>query len=203
MEEFKKELQKAIDEALLHGAVVSIDEYFNGMFVQPEQVFKYERKEGMELSKIKETVRIMCNSFGIDQRFMFALIETESNWNQWAVKYEPGYRWYMEEPDTGRFKNSPETNKEMQSFSYGLCQVMGNHFYEQGFTGFCTQLVDPKLNTVIAIKILERHIKKGVKLPMELYAAYNAGSVRVSSSGDFVNQANVDRFMKIYNKTEV
>jgi len=37
----KEEMYKAIDEALSCGATVSIDEYLNGVYVQPKQSFKH------------------------------------------------------------------------------------------------------------------------------------------------------------------
>jgi len=157
----------------------------------------------MKKFKIKEMVKTMSHVNAIDPRFMFALIETESNWNQWAVKYEKQYMWYLHDPALDSFVCSQGTIRTMQSFSYGLCQIMGNHFYEFGYKGFCTQLLDPQLNVIVAINILKQFIKQNIELPEELYAAYNAGSVKRQPNGKLQNQGNVDRFMIIYSNTKV
>lgn len=194
----KIEIKRAVDEALNHGAGIAIDEYFNGVYVRPSVYFK---EEDEHISKLKEIVRLEAVKSSISTRFIFALIETESDWEPWAVKYEPDYRWTVEDPNLGKFKCSDDTIQTMQSFSYGLCQIMGNHFYDFGFDGFCTQLLDPKLNIMVAIKILEGFEHKEINSPEELYATYNAGTAMVLPSGRFSNQENVGRFMRIYERT--
>lgn len=147
---------------------------------------------------IKEMVKTVAEVHSIEIHFIFALIEAESNWDQWAVKYEPGYRWAVKNPDLNGFKCSKDTIDGMQSFSYGLCQIMGSHFYEFGYKGFCTQLLEPNLNIEIACKLLKWLKEKWGDNPASLYAAYNAGSV-IMVDGQYQNQENVDRFMDIYN----
>jgi len=157
----------------------------------------------MEIFKIKELVKQMCNNFGIEEKFMQALITTESDWNQWCVRYEPSYKWIVEGPDTGGIKTTPITESEMQKYSYGLCQIMGNWYYDMGFRGFCTELLDPRLNILIATKIIKKHMLDGIESVDELYSVYNAGSLRLKEDGTFCNQKNVDNFLKNYNKIGV
>jgi soluble lytic murein transglycosylase-like protein len=77
-----------------------------------------------------------------------ALIEQESSWNRWAVRYEPAfYKRYIEpqiaQPggeianQRARAHRAPlgETEARARAFSWGLMQVMGQVAREHGFSG--------------------------------------------------------------------
>jgi len=140
---------------------------------------------------------------GIEERFLLALVATESNFKVDATRYEPGYIWIYSPKELSELLGI--TREEMvkaQKTSYGLAQVMGSCFYELGFRGLPDKLFEPTLNLSYACKHLNREIEKhklDVKKIDELYACYNAGSVRRIDNGILVNQRNVNRFMKIYN----
>ncbi len=140
---------------------------------------------------------------GIKEKFLLALVATESNFNIYAQRYEPGYLWlYSPRELADDLKMSKDTMTAAQKTSYGLTQLMGACFYELGFREWPARLFEPTLNLSYACKHLIREIEKhdlDVKKVDELYACYNAGSVRRIDNNILVNQRNVNRFMKIYN----
>lgn len=137
-----------------------------------------------------------CEFYDISPKFLWSLIELESAWNQWAVRYEPGYNWICRSPRLDVYI-SQSTLKYSQKCSYGLCQVMGNHYYEQGGKGYCTELLDAELNMKVACEIIKRHKDKYGRNPLDVYAAYNAGTVRMYD-GVYSNAKIVKKFEEIF-----
>lgn len=81
-----------------------------------------------------------ATKYGIDVAMVCAVIEQESNWNQWAMRYEPGFFDHYIKPMTGL----TATEQIARATSYGLMQVMGETAREFGFSGpFISQLCDP------------------------------------------------------------
>lgn len=93
-----------------------------------------------------------------------------------------------------------DTMINMQRTSWGLCQIMGALYYELGGTNWCTMLLDPEINLKFACEHIHNIIdRQKITSHKELYASYNSGYVRYMKDGTtFVNQSNVDRFMKTY-----
>jgi soluble lytic murein transglycosylase-like protein len=58
-------------------------------------------------------------------------------------------------------------------------------------------LLDPYTNIQAGTAYIAKQTAK-YKTPSDIYSAYNAGSVRRLANGDYVNQRNVDNFMKWY-----
>lgn len=121
--------------------------------------------------------------------------------NPYAMRYEPNWSYFNgHEEKAKEVKSTLATMKMMYSTSYGLCQIMGAVYYDMGGKNFATELIDPEVNIAYASKILK---KINTKHPdfLETYAVYNAGKLSFNKSGDLINQANVDRFKEILNKT--
>lgn len=138
-----------------------------------------------------------AKKYNIEERFLLSLIELESGWNPWAVRNEPGYAWYYNTPKL-TVKMLRTTLVATQKMSYGLMQTMGSLYYEYGYTGYCTELFNPELNLEIGCKHIVKKYNQYGPNPADVYAAYNAGSVRKTTAGKYVNWRNVESFMKIY-----
>jgi soluble lytic murein transglycosylase-like protein len=83
---------------------------------------------------------------GLDASLICAIIEQESAWDPYAIRYEPAFFAKYVAPLFTNNKVIPATNTEAYSrcFSWGLMQVMGQSAREMGFTGqFLSQLCDP------------------------------------------------------------
>jgi soluble lytic murein transglycosylase-like protein len=109
-------------------------------------------------------------SYQIDPALLCALVEQESGWNPWAIRYEPGFLEHY-------VKQMPysETEKIARSTSWGLCQVMGQVAREHSFTGkFLSALCDPDIGLDYGAKVLKDKMK-GRSLEDGLLR-YNGGS---------------------------
>ena len=86
----------------------------------------------------------------LDSALVCAIIEQESAWNTYAVRYEPGFRTRYVAP-----LGLPPTEEVARSISWGLMQVMGQVAREHGFTGkFLSALCDPALGLDIGCAVL-------------------------------------------------
>lgn len=133
---------------------------------------------------------------GLEKSYVRALIEKESSGNPWATRYEPGWR-YFESPEywAGKLGQSEETERNGQSQSYGLMQVMGGTARWLGFAGYFPELCLPSVGVHFGCLLLARKLRKYGNYPAAL-AAYNAGSV-VFLGNNFINQKYVDDILKI------
>jgi len=67
-----------------------------------------------------------------------AVVEQESNWNQWAIRYEPAFLARYVAP-----LHLTSTESTARSISWGLMQLMGEVAREYGFKGYLAELCDP------------------------------------------------------------
>ena len=135
-----------------------------------------------------------------DSDLIHAIILTESAGDPLAMRYEPGFRWTVQDPDGRPRTCTVKTEERLQMFSFGLMQIMGATARDLGFKGWLSELLDPKVNikygTLLLISLSKRYQGD------DIIASYNAGSPRFTTSGDYVNQEYVDKVKeKIANLT--
>ncbi|HEX2712817.1 MAG TPA: lytic transglycosylase domain-containing protein, partial [Candidatus Acidoferrales bacterium] len=83
-----------------------------------------------------------------------AVCEQESNWNSWALRYEPRFLSKYVAPLYTAGKISA-TEAYSRSMSWGLMQVMGQVAREHGFEGiFLPELCDPSVGLEIGCRVL-------------------------------------------------
>lgn len=144
---------------------------------------------------------LSAKRFCIAPRFLVALIELESGWNPLAMRHEPAYPWlYSIREMAQEVGCSKSTMEMMQKTSWGLGQVMGAVAYEHGLRAWAGELFRPEINLKYVCEHIQRMIRKfdiGFDVPLDLYAAYNAGSVRMIE-GRYVNSTAVGAFRKVY-----
>jgi soluble lytic murein transglycosylase-like protein len=90
----------------------------------------------------------------LDPALVCAVIEQESAWNPWAMRYEPLFFAKYVAP---LYTNNKITASEAyaRGFSWGLMQVMGQTAREHGFNSqFLSALCDPAAGLTIGCKIL-------------------------------------------------
>ena len=86
----------------------------------------------------------------LDPALVCAVIEQESAWNTYALRYEPGFRTRYVAP-----LGLPPTEEVARSISWGLMQVMGQVAREHGFDAkFLSALCDPALGLDIGCAVL-------------------------------------------------
>lgn len=112
---------------------------------------------------------------GLSPKIFCGLVDRESAWNPWAIRYEPGfYEEYVQKMiDSGAIHS--ETEAHGRSISWGLGQVMGETAREMGFTGDFAQLCEPETGLEYAARVFRHYIDRaGANLAAALQH-YNGG----------------------------
>jgi len=103
----------------------------------------------------KEALRLK-----LDPILMCAMVEQESGWDIWSIRFEPKF---FSKYVAGQFTSGKITVTEAysRSFSYGLLQVMGQTAREAGFDGtYLTELCDPQTNAGIGCYVFSGKLVK-------------------------------------------
>jgi soluble lytic murein transglycosylase-like protein len=93
---------------------------------------------------------------GLDPALVCAVVEQESAWNPWAIRYEPAF---FAKYIASLYINNKVSSSEAyaRSFSWGLLQVMGQVARETGFDApFLSALCDPEHGLAIGCKVLRK-----------------------------------------------
>lgn len=149
--------------------------------------------------EVERLVEFFASRESIELSFLRALIQTESSWNVFAERAEPGWKYFYNVRDFSELLHSTyDTESRAQARSYGICQIMGSVAREYGFKGWLAQLYCPEVNLKYSCMHIKAKSSRFGDDPATLYASYNAGSPRKLDSGMFSNQRNVDNFMRNY-----
>lgn len=110
---------------------------------------------------------------GLDPTLVCAVCEQESAWDTCAIRYEPGFFTRYIVP----LKLSNATEERARSFSWGLCQVMGQVAREHGFKGkYLSELLLPDIGVDIGCKVLKAKIAAAGGDLRKGLLRYNGGS---------------------------
>ena len=145
-----------------------------------------------------EIIKKWSKIYGIDEKLIRAIIQTESSWKVYAFRREPKFwnRYWVNIKNL--FAVTPEKDEQwlsspdIVSSSYGLMQLMLTTAMELGFRyEYPFELFDPATN-----------IKWGCALLKKLYdrygdwqdavSAYNQGNNRKNLDGTYKNQKYVE-----------
>src|SRR5271155_4945604 len=113
---------------------------------------------------------------GLDPSLVCAVVEQESAWNPWAIRYEPAFFAKYVAP---LFTNNKVTASEAyaRGFSWGLMQVMGQVARETGFDAlFLSALCDPEQGLAIGCKVLRKKLDAMAGDTMRGLLAWNGGA---------------------------
>jgi hypothetical protein len=114
-------------------------------------------------------------SHGLTPRIFCGLVERESAWNPWEIRYEPKFyeEYVQKQVDAGKIHD--ETEARARAFSWGLCQVMGEDAREMGYAGNLAQLCDPETGLEYGARLLIHEItRSGANISAAL-ERYNGG----------------------------
>ena len=113
----------------------------------------------------------------LDPALVCAVVEQESAWNPWAIRYEPAFFGKYVAPLYTNNKVSA-TEAYARGFSWGLMQVMGQVARESGFDGaqFLSALCDPEQGLAIGCKVLRKKMDAMGGDPQRGLLAWNGGA---------------------------
>lgn len=101
-------------------------------------------------AELIQIARDAARIYDLPPELVCAVIEQESSWQPWAVRYEPQFFTHYIEPMAAQGKLhapagvSMPTEAYLRSCSFGLMQIMGQVAREKGFSlPFLTALCDP------------------------------------------------------------
>ena len=115
--------------------------------------------------------RTFAGRHSVDQALMCAIIEQESDWNQWAYRFEPAFKKrYVDS------LNLQITEAIGRSTSWGLMQVLGQVAREEGFTGELPSLCEPMNGLEYGCKKLTRCLGQSAGDWTGALLRYNGGN---------------------------
>ena len=109
-------------------------------------------------SQLVSLARKAASAQSLDPALVCAVVEQESSWNPWAMRYEPAF---FAKYVANLYTNNKITASEAyaRGFSWGLMQVMGQVARELGFDGsFLSQLCEPETGLAVGCKLLRKKL---------------------------------------------
>lgn len=123
-------------------------------------------------SQLLTLARGIAQTHNLDPALVCAVIDQESSWDPFAIRYEPAFRTRYVAP-----LGLPATEEIARSISWGLMQVMGQVAREHGYGGrFVTGLCDPATGVQVGCLVLASKLSAAhgdVERALELW---NGGS---------------------------
>ena len=109
-------------------------------------------------SKLVVLARDAAVARSLDAALVCAVIEQESGWNPWAMRYEPAFfARYVAPLYTNNRISASEAYA--RGFSWGLMQVMGQVARENGFSSdFLSALCDPEQGLALGCLVLQKKL---------------------------------------------
>lgn len=144
---------------------------------------------------MKALIESIATRHGLDPAIVSGICMQESSLNPDAARHEPEYRWVLRDTRLKPPTCTIETELVFQRTSWGLMQVMGAVFREQGLSGWLNAVVkDPALQLEYGCRHLKKKIQTWGLEPGIL--AYNAGTPRRDAAGRYVNQYYLDNVLR-------
>ena len=96
---------------------------------------------------------------GLDAALVCAVVEQESGWNPWAMRYEPAFFAKYVAPLYTNNKVGA-TEAYARGISWGLMQVMGQTAREKGASSlYLSTLCDPAVGLAVGCRILRQKLE--------------------------------------------
>jgi len=112
----------------------------------------------------------------LEPALVCSIVEQESAWNPWAMRYEPAFFTKYVAPLYTNNKVSA-TEAYARGFSWGLMQVMGQVARENGFDApFLSALCDPEQCLAIGCKVLRKKFDSMAGDTTRALQAWNGGA---------------------------
>lgn len=147
--------------------------------------------------KYEKEIDTVAKQYAINPKWIAAIITQESNWEPYALRYEPKYDYFFK-PDeiAAKFQITLTTEIQTQKMSWGLGQLMGGVLRQQGHVGPMGEVFEPLIN-INHMGILIHSLMHFSDIDEDVFSMYNAGPVaRFKINGQYKNQSYVDSVKK-------
>jgi len=109
--------------------------------------------------KLVSLARRAATTESLDEALVCAVVEQESGWNTWAMRYEPVFFSKYVAPLYTTNKVGA-TEAYARGFSWGLMQVMGQTARETGVSALhLSMLCDPAVGLAVGCKVLRKKLE--------------------------------------------
>jgi len=127
-------------------------------------------------SKLVSLAHNAATMEGLDPSLVCAVVEQESGWNTWAMRYEPlFFAKYVASLYTNNKVSATEAYA--RGISWGLMQVMGQTARERGVTSpFLSYLCEPAAGLAVGCRILRQKLEASGGDAHRALLAWNGGS---------------------------
>jgi soluble lytic murein transglycosylase-like protein len=127
-------------------------------------------------SQLLILARKAATAQSLDPALVCAVVEQESAWNPWAMRYEPAF--FSKYVATLYTNNKiSATEAYARGFSWGLMQVMGQVARETGFDAvFLSALCEPEQGLAIGCKVLRKKFDAMAGDTTRALLAWNGGA---------------------------
>lgn len=110
----------------------------------------------------------------LDPALVCAVIEQESGWNTWAVRFEPEFERRYIHP---ALPSAPTTEELSRAISWGLMQVMGQTAREFGFKSpYLSAMCDPQIGIEVGCTVLSAKLKHAKGDTQKALLLWNGGT---------------------------
>lgn len=110
------------------------------------------------MNPLENLAREIARKHSLDPALVCAVVEQESRWNPWAIRYEPAFyhRYVLGSLSDEQVIRLGPTETRARAFSWGLMQVMGQTAREHGFRGpYLSELCQPETGLEIGCSVLQ------------------------------------------------
>lgn len=126
-------------------------------------------------AKLMDLARRAAQAEGLDPSLVCDVVEQESNWNPWAMRYEP---LFFAKSVAPLYTNNKvgATEAYARGISWGLMQVMGQVAREKGVASlFLSTLCDPPVGLAVGCRILRQKMDAAGGDTPKALLAWNGG----------------------------
>ena len=126
-------------------------------------------------SQLIAAARKAAAAQSLDPALVCAVVEQESGWNPWAIRYEP---LFFAKYVAGLYTNNKVSASEAyaRGFSWGLMQVMGQVAREAGFDAlYLSALCDPEQGLAVGCKVLRKKFDAAAGDTTRALLSWNGG----------------------------
>lgn len=140
--------------------------------------------------QMKDLIKAAADAHDLPFDLVAAICYVESAFNSNAIRFEPGWRWFLS-PKTWsrRVKTTERTERVGQAISWGLMQVMGTVARERGFKGAFPELCRPEIGLEYGCRHLVWNIQRW-GLTWDAIMAYNAGRPGTKAGLRYLDKVN-------------